>query len=115
MSAILGDGGGGGSVVDSYVPYISTLSLPELEKLGLKAVSAGAKPFKLQQAFADAQTNGDWSELEILIADALGEEALKNPNTNNIITGFASNFIGKPLVLSQWSFIHITSFLFCNK
>ena len=95
MSAILGGGGGGGSVVDSSVPYISTLSQPELEKLGLKAVSAGAKPLKLQQAFADAQTNGDWTGLEILIADALGEDAIKNPTANNPIAGFVSNFIGK--------------------
>ena len=92
--------------MDSYVPYISTLSLPQLEKLGLKAVSAGAKPLELQQAFADAQTNGEWSGLEILIADAVGEDAIKNPNTNNPITKFVNNFLGKLLALGQYNIAH---------
>ena len=52
------------------------LTPTELEKLGLKAVGAGASPAKLQQAFATAQIKGDWSELENLIVKALGASAL---------------------------------------
>ena len=99
VSAILGGGGGsGGSIVQSSKPYLSTLSQPELEKIGLKAVSAGAKPQALQDAFVTAQTNGDWSKLETLISGALGADAIKNPNANNPISGvtsFVSNFLGK--------------------
>ena len=60
-------------------PYLSTLSQGELEKLGLKAVAAGANPQQLQQAFATAQLQGDWSKLEKLIADVLGIEAINSP------------------------------------
>ena len=48
VSAILGGGGSGGGLVQSSKPYLSTLSQPDLEKIGLKAVAAGAKPQKLQ-------------------------------------------------------------------
>ena len=58
---------------------MSTLSQGELEKLGLKAVAAGANPQKLQQAFATAQLQGDWSKLEKLIAEVLGIEAINSP------------------------------------
>ena len=60
-------------------PYLSTLSQGELEKLGLKAVAAGANPQKLQQAFATAQLKGDWSQLEKQIADVLGIQAINSP------------------------------------
>ena len=60
------------SVAQPSKPYLSTLSQAELEKVGLKAVAAGANPQKLQQAFATAQLKGDWSQLEKLISDALG-------------------------------------------
>ena len=63
----------------SNEPYLSTLSQGELEKLGLKAVAAGANPQKLQQAFATAQLKGDWSQLEKQIADVLGIEAINSP------------------------------------
>ena len=85
-------------MVQSSKPYLSTLSQPELEKIGLKAVAAGAKPTKLQDAFVTAQTNGDWSKLETLISNALGEDAIKYPSANNPISGvtnFVSNFLGK--------------------
>ena len=102
-------GGGGGSgggtsvvtVTSDGKPYLSTLSQPELEKLGLKAVSAGAKPQKLQEAFVTAQTNGDWSKLESLISNALGPNAIKNPSAGNPITGisnFVSNLVGKRVI-----------------
>lgn len=52
------------------------LTPTELEKLGLKAVGAGASPASLQQAFATAQLKGDWSQLETLIVVALGPNAL---------------------------------------
>ena len=58
---------------------MSTLSQGELEKLGLKAVAAGANPQRLQQAFATAQLKGDWSQLEKQIADVLGIEAINSP------------------------------------
>jgi hypothetical protein len=83
--------------VSSGKPYLSTLSQPELEKIGLKAVAAGAKPQKLQEAFLTAQTNGDWTKLEILISDALGPSAIQDPSAGNPIAGisnFVSNFIG---------------------
>ena len=48
-------------------PYLSTLSQPELEKIGLKAVEAGANPLALQSAFVTAQKEDDWSKLENLI------------------------------------------------
>ena len=73
MSAILGGAG-------NSKPYISTLPQPELEKLGLKAVTAGANPQKLQQAFATAQIKGDWTELESLISEKLGASAVQDPN-----------------------------------
>ena len=60
-------------------PYLSTLSQGELEKLGLKAVAAGANPQKLQQAFATAQLKGDWTQLEKQIADVLGIQAINSP------------------------------------
>ena len=60
-------------------PYLSTLSQAELEKIGLKAVAAGANPQQLQQAFATAQLQGDWSQLEKLISDKLGIEAINPP------------------------------------
>ena len=60
-------------------PYLSTLSQAELEKVGLKAVAAGANPQKLQQAFATAQLQSDWSQLEKLISDVLGIEAINPP------------------------------------
>ena len=91
-----GGSGGGASVVtvtSDGKPYLSTLSQPELEKLGLKAVEAGAKPQKLQEAFVTAQTNGDWSKLESLISGALGPNAIKNPSAGNPIAGI-SNFVG---------------------
>jgi hypothetical protein len=77
--------------------YLQTLSQPELEKIGLKAVAAGAKPGDLQQAFVTAQTQGDWSKLETLISNALGPDANKDPNANNPISGISNligNFIG---------------------
>ena len=89
------------SVTSNAKPYLSTLSQPQLEKLGLKAVAAGAKPQKLQEAFATAQTNGDWSKLEYLISNALGPNAIKNPTAGNPITGisnFVSNLVGKPVI-----------------
>ena len=105
VAAVLGGGsssssssGSGGVVTSSGKPYISTLSQPDLERLGLKAVSAGAKPEKLQQAFIQAQQNGDWSKLETLISGALGEDAIKDPSAGNPIAGISnlvSNFIGK--------------------
>ena len=81
--------------------YLQTLSQPELEKIGLKAVAAGAKPGDLQQAFVTAQTQGDWSKLETLISNALGPDAIKDPNANNPISGISNligNFIGKLIV-----------------
>ena len=60
-------------------PYLSTLSPAELESLGLKAVSAGANPQKLQQAFATAQIKGDWTKLEKEIASVLGIGAINRP------------------------------------
>ena len=96
-----GSGSGGASVVtvtSDGKPYLSTLSQPELEKLGLKAVAAGAKPQKLQQAFVTAQSNGDWSQLESLISGALGPNAIKDPSAGNPIAGisnFVSNLVGK--------------------
>ena len=104
VSAILGGGGSssGSSVATSSVAvstgYLQTLSQPELEKIGLKAVAAGAKPGDLQQAFVTAQTQGDWSKLETLISNALGPDAIKDPNANNPISGISNligNFIGK--------------------
>ena len=86
-----GSGSGGASVVtvtSDGKPYLSTLSQIELEKLGLKAIAAGAKPLKLQQAFVTAQTQGDWSKLEALISNALGPDAIKDPNANNPIFHF---------------------------
>ena len=62
-------------------PYLSTLSQTELEKVGLKAVAAGANPQKLQQAFATAQLQGDWSKLEKLISDELGVAAINPAET----------------------------------
>ena len=103
VSAILGGGGSssGSSVATSSVAvstgYLQTLSQPELEKIGLKAVAAGAKPGDLQQAFVTAQTQGDWSKLETLISNALGPDAIKDPNANNPISGISNligNFIG---------------------
>ena len=84
--------------VASSTGYLSTLTQPELEKLGLKAVAAGAKPGKLQEAFVTAQTNGDWTKLESLISGALGPDSIKDPSAGNPIAGissFVSNFIGK--------------------
>ena len=100
VAAVLGGGssGSGGVVTSSGKPYISTLSQPDLERLGLKAVSAGAKPEKLQQAFVSAQTNGDWSKLENLISGALGEDAVKDPSAGNpiaAVSNIVSNFIGR--------------------
>ena len=103
VDAVLGGGGGGSSVSGGVVtssgkPYISTLSQPDLERLGLKAVSAGAKPGDLQQAFIQAQQNGDWSKLEKLISGALGEDAIKDPSAGNpiaAVSNIVSNFIGK--------------------
>merc|ERR1719188_434213 len=51
---------------------LSKLKPQELESLGLKAVGEGADPGELQDAFAKAQTDGDWSDLEELISDKLG-------------------------------------------
>ena len=85
-------------MTSSGKPYISTLSQPDLERLGLKAVAAGAKPEKLQQAFVSAQTNGDWSKLENLISGALGEDAVKDPGAGNpiaAVSNIVSNFIGR--------------------
>ena len=48
--AAAGAGGGGGAK-----PYLSTLTQPQLEKIGLKAVEAGANPLSLQSAFVTAQ------------------------------------------------------------
>ena len=62
-------------------PYLSTLSQTELEKVGLKAVAAGANPQQLQQAFATAQLQGDWSKLEKLISDELGVAAINPAET----------------------------------
>lgn len=64
------------SVVKKKGSPLQTLKPEELEKLGLKAVAAGASPQKLQQAFASAQISGDWSSLEKLIVGALGADAL---------------------------------------
>lgn len=58
-----------GSVLEQLTPT-------ELEKIGLKAVGAGASPAELQQAFATAQLKGDWTKLENLIVQALGASAL---------------------------------------
>ena len=63
----------------STEPYLSTLNQAELEALGLKAVSAGANPQKLQQAFATAQIKGDWTKLEKEIAAVLGLQAINHP------------------------------------
>ena len=96
VSAIFG--GSGGSVVQSSTPYLSTLSKPELETIGLKAVAAGIKPQQLREAYVIAQTNGDWSKLEILISGALGEHAITDSTANNAISGvtnFVSNLFGK--------------------
>ena len=60
-------------------PYLSTLSQAELEKIGLKAVAAGANPQTLQQAFATAQLQGDWTKLEKEISKVLGIEAINPP------------------------------------
>ena len=48
-------GNGGGAVASGGKPYLSTLTQPELEKIGLKAVEAGANPLALQSAFVTAQ------------------------------------------------------------
>jgi len=98
VAAVLGGGiSNKVGIVASSTGYLSTLTQPELEKLGLKAVSAGAKPGKLQEAFVTAQTNGDWSKLESLISGALGADAIRDPSAGNPIAGisnFVSNFIG---------------------
>ena len=71
----------------SKEPYLSTLNQAELEALGLKAVSAGANPQKLQQAFATAQIKGDWTKLEKEIAAVLGLEAINHPEIGLAIQG----------------------------
>ena len=57
-----------------------------LEKLGLKAVAAGANPQQLQQAFATAQIKGDWAPLEKKIASVLGIEAINHPEVGLAIS-----------------------------
>lgn len=52
------------------------LSLPELEKLGMDAVAAGASTTDLQEAFANAHLKVDWTQLENLIIEALGQSYL---------------------------------------
>ena len=77
---------------------MSTLSQPELENIGLKAVAAGTKPQKLQEAYVHAQTYDDWSKLEALISNALGEDAIKDQTVHNPIAGVVNlvdNLIGK--------------------
>ena len=55
-SILTGNGGGSGTAAGGGAkPYLSTLSQPELEKVGLKAVEAGANPLALQSAFVTAQ------------------------------------------------------------
>ena len=44
-------------------------------------MAAGANPQKLQQAFATAQLQGDWSKLEKLISDELGVAAINPAET----------------------------------
>ena len=81
----------------SSEPYISTLSRPELENLGLKAVAAGAKPEDLQQAYVTAQVSGNWQKLESVISNALGSEAIEYQGVGNPITGVTNlfnNFLG---------------------
>lgn len=72
--------------------------MEELEKLGQSAVEKGADPTRLQQAFADAQINGNWSKLETEIAAALGPNSVKGPNPLQInlanILSFAENNLG---------------------
>ena len=83
--------------ITSSEPYISTLSRPELENLGLKAVAAGAKPEDLQQAYVTAQVSGNWQKLESVISNALGPEAIKYQGVGNPITGVTNlfnNFLG---------------------
>ena len=77
-----GFGGGGDEVDKSSKPYLAKLSKAELDKLGLKAVAAGAQPMNLQQAFAVAKTDGDWAPLENEIAAFLGSEAITDPNAS---------------------------------
>ena len=86
-------------------PYLSTLAQPDLEKLGLKAVSAGANPTKLQQAFASAQINGDWTELEREISAVLGISAINYPPgvTPQIVPGSASSTASAPSTSSSTS------------
>ena len=82
-------------------PYLSTVSQPELEKIGLKAVAAGAEPQKLQEAYFIAQANGDWTKLETLISRVLGEDSVKHPTVNRPsygVTNFVSNLLGKFII-----------------
>ena len=71
-----------------------------LEKLGLKAVSAGANPQKLQQAFATAQIKGDWSVLEKEIAGVLGLASINHPEVGNAISANL-NKVDAPSVTSS--------------
>ena len=60
--ASLLSGNGGGAVASGGKPYLSTLTQPELEKIGLKAVEAGANPLALQSAFVTAQVRRFFSK-----------------------------------------------------
>jgi gas vesicle protein len=82
------------TAADSGVSPLKLLSPEELESLGLKAVSAGAEPIKLQQAFATAQINGDWTDLENLIKEALGPNSI--PKTPTVISVGGGSKPGRP-------------------
>ncbi len=76
-----------------------------MEKLGLKAVGQGASPTKLQQAFASAQLNGNWSYLVKEIEAVLGPDSIvkKSGTSDSSQSTYSTTTVTRPVVSSSSS------------